>query len=107
MPSTTRTSSRDTTLRREADTNKDGNVDTYLTFEDGKKKTQEEDRDGDGNVDMFVTHWKPEENALYVHEQGTLFRDDSLATYLGPPGRGLSGSAGPSGAPGRWEVRAA
>jgi len=51
------------------------------------------DPDGDGDLDLFVTHWKPEENALYVREDGVLFREDSLRTYLGPPGRGRIGWA--------------
>jgi len=51
------------------------------------------DPDVDGDLDLFITHWKPEENALYVREDGLLFRDDSLRTYLGPPGRGLVGWA--------------
>jgi tetratricopeptide (TPR) repeat protein len=51
------------------------------------------DPDGDGDLDLFVTHWKPEENALYVREEGVLFREDSLRTYLGPPGRGRIGWA--------------
>jgi len=51
------------------------------------------DPDNDGDIDMFVTHWKPEENALYAQESPMLFRDDSRRTYLGPPGRGLVGWA--------------
>jgi len=51
------------------------------------------DPDGDGDLDLFVTHWMPEENALYVREEGVLFREDSLRTYLGPPGRGRIGWA--------------
>jgi len=51
------------------------------------------DPDGDGDLDLFITHWKPEENALYVREAGMVFRDDSIRTYLGPPGRGLVGWA--------------
>ncbi|MHC4490561.1 MAG: FG-GAP-like repeat-containing protein [Planctomycetota bacterium] len=51
------------------------------------------DPDRDGDLDLFVTHWKPEENALYVREEGVLFREDSLRTYLGPPGRGRIGWA--------------
>ncbi len=51
------------------------------------------DPDGDGDLDLFVTHWKPEENALYIREKGLLFRDDSVRTCLGPPGRGLVGWA--------------
>jgi len=51
------------------------------------------DPDGDGDLDLFITHWKPEENALYVREQGLLYRDDSVRTCLGPPGRGLVGWA--------------
>ena len=47
------------------------------------------DPDLDGDLDLFITHWKPEENALYVREEGLLFRDDSMRSYLGPPGRGL------------------
>ncbi|HEX5138809.1 MAG TPA: FG-GAP-like repeat-containing protein, partial [Planctomycetota bacterium] len=51
------------------------------------------DADSDGDLDLFVTHWKTEENALYVREEGMRFRDDSLTTYLGPPGYGLVGWA--------------
>jgi tetratricopeptide (TPR) repeat protein len=51
------------------------------------------DADGDGDLDLFITHWKTEENALYVREEGIRFRDDSLSTYLGPPGYGLVGWA--------------
>ncbi|MHC4452886.1 MAG: FG-GAP-like repeat-containing protein, partial [Planctomycetota bacterium] len=51
------------------------------------------DADSDADLDMFVTHWKPEENALYVQERGMFFKDDSMRTYLGPPGRGLVGWA--------------
>jgi tetratricopeptide (TPR) repeat protein len=51
------------------------------------------DADGDGDLDLFITHWKTEENALYVREDGFRFRDDSLSTYLGPPGYGLVGWA--------------
>jgi len=51
------------------------------------------DVDGDGDLDLFVTHWKTEENALYVRDEGIRFRDDSLTTYLGPPGYGLVGWA--------------
>lgn len=51
------------------------------------------DPDGDGDLDLFITHWKPEENALYVREEGMVFRDDSVQTYLGPPGRGNIGWA--------------
>jgi hypothetical protein len=51
------------------------------------------DADSDGDLDLFITHWKTEENALYVHEEGIRFVDDSLRTYLGPPGYGLVGWA--------------
>jgi len=51
------------------------------------------DADSDGDLDLFITHWKTEENALYVRDQGMRFRDDSLTTYLGPPGYGLVGWA--------------
>jgi len=51
------------------------------------------DPDSDGDIDMFVTHWKPEENALYTQETPMVFRDDSRRSYLGPPARGLVGWA--------------
>lgn len=51
------------------------------------------DADSDGDLDLFITHWKTEENALYVHEEGIRFLDNSLTTYLGPPGYGLVGWA--------------
>jgi len=51
------------------------------------------DADNDGDLDLFITHWKPEENALYAQESGMIFRDASMRTYLGPPGRGLVGWA--------------
>ena len=41
----------DTLLRREADTDRDGRMDTTVTFRDGRKASQEEDRNGDGEVD--------------------------------------------------------
>ena len=50
------------------------------------------DADGDGDLDLFVTHWKPEENALYIKEnEGLFFRDDAERSLLGPPSRGLVG----------------
>jgi len=50
------------------------------------------DSDGDGDLDLFITHWKPEENALYVKEdEGLFFKDDAERSLLGPPSRGLIG----------------
>ena len=47
-----------------------------------------------GELDLFITHWQTEENTLYVKEPGRLvFRDASMQTYLGPPGRGRVGWA--------------
>jgi hypothetical protein len=52
------------------------------------------DADGDGDLDMFITHWKPEENVLYIKEnEGLFFRDDAERSMLGPPSRGLIGWA--------------
>jgi len=51
------------------------------------------DADSDGDLDLFITHWKTEENALYMHEEGIRFLDNSITTYLGPPGYGLVGWA--------------
>jgi len=50
------------------------------------------DADGDGDLDLFLTHWKPEENVLYIKEnEGLFFRDDAERSMLGPPSRGLIG----------------
>ncbi|MFQ5845221.1 MAG: FG-GAP-like repeat-containing protein, partial [Planctomycetota bacterium] len=51
------------------------------------------DPDLDGDLDLFITHWKAEENALYRHEHGIVFRDVSPETYVGPPSRMFVGWA--------------
>jgi hypothetical protein len=51
------------------------------------------DPDRDGDLDLFITHWQTEENTLFVQEEDFVFRDASLSTYLGPPGRGRVGWA--------------
>jgi hypothetical protein len=49
---------------------------------------------GHGSLDLFITHWQTEENTLYAKAPDAfVYRDESLSTYLGPPGRGSVGWA--------------
>lgn len=52
------------------------------------------DYDGDADLDLFITHWQTEENLLLEKlPHGLVFRDASVSTGLGPPGRGRVGWA--------------